>query len=107
MTIDLNTMSRKDLQKLRSDVDKALATVADRERKAAIEAAERALAEHGFTLADLTGMPADKGKGRKSKGPAKYRNPTNPDQTWSGKGRRPNWINEAEAAGRELSDFLI
>lgn len=107
MTIDLNTMSRKDLQKMRADVDKALGSVADRERRAAIDAAERAVAEHGFTLADLTGIAGGKGKARKSKGAAKYRNTTNPDQTWSGKGRRPNWINEAEAAGRDLADFLI
>lgn len=107
MTIDLNAMSRKDLQKLRADVDRALASVADRERKAALEAAERAAAEHGFTLSDLTGVATTKPKGRKSIGPARYRNPAKPEQTWSGKGRRPNWINEAEAAGRDIADFLI
>jgi len=107
MTNDLNAMSRKDLSKLRGDVDKALASVADRERKAALDAAERAVAEHGFTLSDLTGIAASKGKGRKAKGAAKYRNPASPDQTWSGKGRRPNWINAADAAGRDISDFLI
>jgi DNA-binding protein H-NS len=105
---DLNSMSRKDLMKLRADVDKALAGVAERERRAALDAAERAVAEHGFSLSELTGMSPPRGKGgRKSKGPAKYRNPADPEQTWSGKGRRPAWINEAEAAGRDIADFLI
>ncbi len=107
MTIDLNAMSRKDLIKLRADVDKAIASVADREKKAALDAAERAAAEHGFSLADLTGLSTAKVKGRKSKGPAKFRNPANPDQTWSGRGRRPDWIKAAEASGRALSDFAV
>jgi len=107
MTTDLNAMSRKELTKLRADVDKALTSVSDRERKTALDAAERVAAEHGFSLEDLTGIAGAKGKGRKAKGAAKYRNPSNPEQTWSGKGRRPNWINEADAAGRNIGDFLI
>lgn len=107
MTIDINAMSRKDLIKLRADVDKALTGVADREKRAALEAAERVVAEHGFTLADLTGIAMGKGKGRKSKSPAKYRNPADATMTWSGRGRRPNWIHEAEAAGRDIAYFLI
>ena len=37
----------------------------------------------------------------------KYRNPENPDMTWSGRGRRPAWIREAVEAGRSMSDFEI
>jgi DNA-binding protein H-NS len=104
--IDLDSMSRSELMRLRADVDKAIATLADRERKKAIEAAERAAAEHGFSLADLTGaaMPGKRGK---SKSPAKYRNPADPTQTWSGRGRKPRWIIDAAAAGRDLADFEI
>ncbi len=106
MSVDLLSMSRKELETLRKDVDKALSTVAERERKAALEAAERVAAEHGFSLAQLTGAAGTAKRG-KAKSPAKYRNPANPDQTWSGRGRKPGWITEAEAAGRPISDFLI
>ncbi len=27
-------------------------------------------------------------------GVAKYRNPTNPDQTWTGRGKKPGWLTE-------------
>ena len=37
----------------------------------------------------------------------KYRNPGNPAETWSGRGRKPRWVEEQMAAGRALSDFLI
>jgi len=107
MSNDLNNMSRRDLEKLRNDVDKALSTVADRERKAALDAAERAAAEHGFKLSELTGSSMGRGSKVKSKSPAKYRNSANADETWSGRGRKPGWIREAEAAGRNIADFLI
>jgi DNA-binding protein H-NS len=104
--MDLNAMSRKDLLKLKSDVEKAIASVGDRERRAALEAAEKAAAEHGFSLSDLTGTAGGRGKGRKAKGPAKYRNPADPSQTWSGKGRRPDWFKAAEAAGKSPADMM-
>jgi DNA-binding protein H-NS len=37
----------------------------------------------------------------------KYRNPGNPAETWSGRGRKPRWVEEQVAAGRGLSDLLI
>ena len=107
MTLDLNAMSRKELTKLRADVDRALASVADREKRAALDAVERAAADHGFSLADLTGLSPARGKGRKSKSPAKYRNPADPSQTWSGKGRKPDWFKAAEATGRSAADLAI
>lgn len=107
MNIDLDRMSRKELQSLRADVEKALATLADREKRAALEAAERAAAEHGFSLSELTGMPTAKGRAARTKSVARYRNPADPTQTWSGRGRRPDWINAALADGRALSEFAI
>lgn len=105
MNIDLESMSGAELKKLRADVDKAIAGLADREKRKALEAAERVVAEHGFSLADLTGLVGAK-KG-KTKGPAKFRNPADPSQTWSGRGRKPKWILDGEAAGRPMSDFAI
>ena len=38
---------------------------------------------------------------------AKYRNPDNPALTWSGRGKRPAWVNEALAAGKTLEDLAV
>ncbi|MBM7066527.1 H-NS family nucleoid-associated regulatory protein [Actibacterium sp. 188UL27-1] len=109
MAIDLHALSRKELEKLQVDIDKALAKVAEEERKAALAAAEKAVANHGFSLDELIASGAVGGKkGRNApKSPAKYRNPDNPEQTWSGRGRRPGWIAEAEADGKVLADLEI
>ncbi len=119
--IDLDSLSRADLAKLRADVDRAIAGAATRERRAAREAAEAAAREHGFSLAELTGGASPgRAAGAKRAGrsgtsdssspapsEAKYRNPENPEQTWSGRGRRPQWVHEATANGRALEELAI
>jgi DNA-binding protein H-NS len=37
----------------------------------------------------------------------KYRNPKNPTETWSGRGKQPRWLGPLIQAGRRLDDFLI
>ncbi|MGL3104360.1 H-NS histone family protein [Bradyrhizobium sp. BR 1432] len=37
----------------------------------------------------------------------KYRNPKNPAQTWSGRGKLPSWLDPQLRAGRKLDEFLI
>jgi len=111
MVKELEEMSRDELEELRANVDRALADVEERRRNTARAAVEATAAEHGFTLAELYDLPAPKRRatrGRaRTKGEAKYRNPDDPSQTWPGKGRKPQWIKDAEAAGRSLDDFLI
>lgn len=37
----------------------------------------------------------------------KFRNPANPAQTWSGRGKRPRWLQEALDKGASLGDFAV
>jgi len=45
--------------------------------------------------------------GATPKNPPRFRNPANPSQTWSGRGRRPQWIKDAEANGTPLEAMAI
>lgn len=105
MGIDLGAMSRKELLELQSNVAAALQEAEHRERREALEAAEKAAAEYGFSLAELS-SETKKG-GRTGKAAAKYRNPANPEQTWSGRGRKPQWIHDALTSGADISDLEI
>lgn len=107
MNNDLNMMSRKELLALKASVEKALSTVAAREKKAAMEAVERAAAEHGYTLAELQGLSGAKGLRTKPKAPAKYRSPANAADTWSGRGRKPHWVLDLQKHGKNLEDYMI
>ena len=37
----------------------------------------------------------------------KYRNPNEPYETWSGRGRLPRWLTAALKTGRKIEDFAI
>ncbi len=103
MKIDLKEMNRKELDKLKANVDKALAKLADKDKKAALVAAEKAAAAHGFSLAEITGDTTPrKAKAKtapKKASVPKYKNPADGAQTWTGKGRQPDWFKAAIAAG--------
>ncbi len=103
MAIDLEKMSRKELRELRDRIEKALKTAEARERKEALKAAETAAAEFGFSLSELSGDGAKSVKTAKPK----YRNPNNPDQTWTGRGRKPQWVHDAIKTGIDISDLEI
>lgn len=41
------------------------------------------------------------------KGPARYRDPSNPFNTWSGRGKRPDWLRSYLEQGHPLADFEV
>jgi DNA-binding protein H-NS len=47
------------------------------------------------------------GRDRRGAIAPKYRNPANPAETWSGRGRKPTWLEQQLTAGRQLSEFAI
>lgn len=49
---------------------------------------------------------ADTGDHRTQVAP-KYRNPDNHSETWSGRGRKPKWVEDKMAGGKSLDDLLI
>ena len=102
--VNLTNMSRKELQSLQSDIEKALKDVEKRERAEAIKAAKKAAAKHGYSLDELTGSGK---KPQKAPSPPKYAHPQNPSVTWSGRGRQPAWIKEALATVTSLEALLI
>lgn len=88
---------------------KELQAQAEAARKAEFTAAiaeiTSRMAELGITTADLTGSVA---KTRRSTGAvaAKYRDPQS-GKTWSGRGRAPAWLVEAEGQGRSRQEFSV
>jgi DNA-binding protein H-NS len=37
----------------------------------------------------------------------KYQNPSNPSETWAGRGKQPRWLVSELKAGKKINDFLI
>lgn len=114
MQIDLNSMNRKELEKHLMDVRKALKNAEARDRRQAKKAAEKAAAEFGFSLDELSDEQKaaaktrkNKAKKPKTKSKPKFANPADPSQTWTGKGRQPNWYRAAVENGAAPDSMLI
>ncbi len=101
--MDLNSMDISELKKLKKDVDKAVASYEDRRLQDARQAIEAQAKEMGYSLGELLGGA----KKIKPISAPKYRHPENPDLTWTGKGRRPKWIIEAQDRGDDIETMAI
>ncbi len=101
----LDKMSMEELVQLRKDVDKAIANFEKRKKAEALKEIEAVAKKHGMSIAELLG-PSGK-KGGKPKAPAKFKNPADSSQTWSGRGRQPQWYKDAIASGKSDKDLAI
>lgn len=101
--LDFDTMSLDELKRLKKDLDKAIADFDERRKTEAKRDLEERAREYGFSLSELADVKTTK---RAAVVP-KYRNPSNPEQTWSGRGRQPTWFRAAIEAGTEPDDLKI
>ncbi len=101
MPQDLETLSIEELKALQKDVDAAIKSFEKRKKKEALVAAQRAAQEHGFSLDEILGGKTG------TKGAPKYANPADASQTWTGRGRQPQWVKDAFAQGKSLDDLAI
>ena len=119
MSIDLAGLSPKELDALIHQAKKRKTTLAKRKPIAVVRKKVRALAQaEGYSIAELFGTgtavakspatPRATTAGRKlGKVSPKYRNPANPKETWTGRGKQPRWLATETAKGRKLDEFLI
>lgn len=106
MSIDLSTYSVAQLEALATQVQDEIQRKKAQAKKNLIADLERIAREAGVSLSDLFG---DKAAAKKLRGAvaAKYRNPNNTDQTWSGRGRQPLWLAALLAEGKKLEELAI
>lgn len=106
--IDLSSYKLGDLKTLQRDVENA---IKDRQQEEVQKARDQILAiakDAGVSVEELVGTTAkkvEKGKGQKAR--PQYQNPEESSQTWTGRGRKPRWITEALANGKNLIDLRI
>jgi DNA-binding protein H-NS len=103
---DINGLSYAELTELEGKLASLKAEKQSQERTA-IKAKLTAMAkEAGFDIHDLFGRARGTVKG--SKVAPKYRDPKNPANTWTGRGRMPRWLAAATKGSKaKRDDFLI
>lgn len=103
--MDLSSYSFSELLELAKKVS---AEIADREReeknKARAQIIELAKL-HGLSVEEVL-VTGKSGVARKPVEP-KYQNPANPSQQWTGRGRKPAWVEGLLAQGKTLAELAI
>ncbi|NOQ76527.1 MAG: H-NS histone family protein [Methylococcaceae bacterium] len=101
---EYNNLSETELQAVIDKAESALKEKKSRKRKEVIAQIKELAASIGVTVEiDDAKKPVKKGK----KVAAKYCNPDDKSQTWTGRGVSPKWMQALIEAGHEKSDFLI
>lgn len=102
---DLNSLSDTELQAFIENAEKALKERQSSRRKEVIAQIKELAASIGVTVEIHEGEK--KSERRAGKVAARYRNPADASQTWTGRGLAPKWMQELLSAGRDKAEFEI
>ena len=103
--MQVDKLSLKEINELEVKLAKAKANAREKARGEYRDKIDRMLDGTGFTVAELYGLNT-KGRG-KGKSAAKYANPDDRSQTWTGRGRKPNWLVLRLKKGAKVDDFSL
>ncbi|QOL52288.1 H-NS histone family protein [Massilia litorea] len=105
--VDLSDYNLSELKGLQAEIERE---IKNRQQQEVTKAREQIIAIAqglGISVEELLTNSGPKSKGNGKKVQARYRNPADNAQTWTGRGRQPKWIAEGLAGGKTLDDFRI
>lgn len=101
-SVNYDKMSAKELTEHIAKAQRALAAAKERERSDVKQKIASLAQNAGFSVGELFG-----GRGRGKGVVVKFANPDNRSETWTGRGRKPNWLVAKLNKGAKLSDFAL
>ncbi len=105
---NISKLKLKELYELQDLVDKKIEEMKEDEKKKLIDKMRALSISAGLELEDVVGsIVGIKTKKKKKEVVIKYRNPDEETETWSGRGRKPKWLEKSLKEGKKLEDFLI
>lgn len=108
MDIQLDSLSLNELQVLNKKVDQEIEKRRAQVRKEGLEKIKQLAAEYGLSVDELKAL-GQSGKSASKRGSVapKYRDPNNPANTWTGRGRKPKWVESYLEANGSLEAIAI
>lgn len=99
---NINDLTFAQLAELQQRVEAAMAERKAAEAREVKEQMAALAAKSGFTVGELFGRG-----GKRVSGAIKFKNPKNPAETWTGRGRKPNWLVAELKKGAKLESFAV
>lgn len=117
MAVNYTSWTVEKLEKEIVKIKKAIDLQKRRNKKTALAKVKAVAKQNGFELRELIESPSSavvatskapkKSAKKRSKVPPKYKNPNDPEQLWTGRGRQPLWVKAHVDAGGDVEDFAI
>jgi DNA-binding protein H-NS len=108
MAINLDSLSPAELQALIKSAEAQMQSARKNHVQEVRAKIEGLLKSAGLTIDEVYPRRGRQGsKGPKAAVAPKYRNPENPAQTWSGRGKRPLWFSEALKKKGVTADSML
>ena len=104
--MDLSNMSSSELRNLQDQIKRELKNREGADKQKAREQIFAIAQAVGVPLKDLLGTLPKSGKSG-GKVEARYRNPADAAQKWTGRGRQPKWVKDWVDAGKSIDDLRI
>jgi DNA-binding protein H-NS len=101
--MELDKLSYAELVALKTKVENEIKSREHEEKARAKKQIVDLARAHGLSIEELLGKTG----GVRKPVEAKYRHPQRPELTWTGRGRKPVWVQELLAAGKTLQDIAI
>lgn len=104
--IDLSQLSLEQLKELLPAAQERVEKLEEDKRRKALEKMEAAADAVGMTPMELLKHFGVGARAKKAPKP-KYQNPDDASQTWSGRGRKPEWVTTWLDAGKKLAELEV
>lgn len=103
--IELSKLSLEELQALARDIEQEILARREADRERVLAQMRELAASVGLSLEELLKQERGRERARVPGTSVRFRHPENTALTWSGRGKRPQWIIEWLASGRTLEDL--
>lgn len=102
MKPDLDNYTLEELTSLKEEIETAIRSINERSLAHVRKELEKIAESMGYKIDEVLEM-----RKARVKGDPKYCNPDKPEQTWTGRGRKPKWVKYALESGKVLDDLRI
>jgi DNA-binding protein H-NS len=105
--IDLDAMSVDEMWKLHEQIGQVLSVRLTTEKRELEKRLSHLRREHEMNPASAEALSAPRERRKYPRVYPKYRNPDEPSETWSGRGKQPRWLTAALKTGHKIEEFMI
>ena len=108
MAVNLKAMELPALLELQTSLTAEILDKQNQARASFVDEMRQLAASRGLQLSEFVDIKRGKvARARSSSSEIKYRDPDNPANVWSGRGRLARWLQEKVDAGRNKEDFRV